>query len=285
MNRVPGVDFRLPTEHELDALEAFQRSLGRQANINLAALTFDDPVVEHGRALFNASPARDGGTRGCGGCHTNGGTNNGARATGANLLPEAPACILGFKAPGDGGFGGAILDVARRLLCDGKGPNDTVTFRGDQTFDVPPVIEAADTPPFFHNNSVETLEGAVAFYTTDTFNDSIAGAGRAFVLTQEDIDDIGAFLRTLNALENIRSSNAYAERSIDSSELQPADELFALAIADTTDAIEVLTQGPFSLYPDAVQLLRQAKAAIAAEDIELAILLQEEARDQMATTN
>ncbi|MHC4458530.1 MAG: hypothetical protein ACYS0I_15880, partial [Planctomycetota bacterium] len=30
LNRVPGIDFRLPTQEELDALEAFQFSLGRQ---------------------------------------------------------------------------------------------------------------------------------------------------------------------------------------------------------------------------------------------------------------
>src|SRR5438046_9970175 len=35
LNRVPGVDFRLPTEEELDALEAFQLSLGRQQDLAL----------------------------------------------------------------------------------------------------------------------------------------------------------------------------------------------------------------------------------------------------------
>src|SRR5438093_533858 len=31
LNRIPGVDFRLPTDEELDALEAFQLSLGRRS--------------------------------------------------------------------------------------------------------------------------------------------------------------------------------------------------------------------------------------------------------------
>ena len=35
LNRIPGVDFRLPTEDELDALEAFQLSSGRRSNITL----------------------------------------------------------------------------------------------------------------------------------------------------------------------------------------------------------------------------------------------------------
>ena len=34
-NRIAGVDFRLPTEDELDALEAFQLSLGRKQEIEL----------------------------------------------------------------------------------------------------------------------------------------------------------------------------------------------------------------------------------------------------------
>ncbi len=42
LNRIPGKDFRLPTEAELDALEAFQLSLGRQTEINLATMNFAD---------------------------------------------------------------------------------------------------------------------------------------------------------------------------------------------------------------------------------------------------
>ena len=37
LNRVAGVDFRLPTDDELDALEAFQLTLGRQAGPRAAA--------------------------------------------------------------------------------------------------------------------------------------------------------------------------------------------------------------------------------------------------------
>jgi cytochrome c peroxidase len=261
LGRVEGVDFRLPTDFELDAMEAFQLSLGRQEDIDLAALVFNDETVEQGRALFFSSPSR-GGTRSCNGCHTNAGTSDNQRDTGVALLPSAPACAAGFKAPGDGGQGLAPVDtIARRVLC-GKGPNggpqSTVTFRGDGTFNIPPLIEAADTAPFFHNNAVATLEGAVAFYTSDTFNDSPAGNGNAFVLDQGEVNAIGALLRALNALENIRSSNAYAARAIDA-EPVPAEELVELAIAETTDAIEVLTEGPVDLYPDAVALLREAR--------------------------
>jgi cytochrome c peroxidase len=280
LNRVPGVDFRLPTSEELDAMVAFQLSLGRQEDPNLAALNFSDQTVQLGRDLFLTSTARDGNPRGCGGCHTNGGTNDQQRDTGVAKLPNAPACRLavGKGIPGDGGKG--LLPVntmTRRGLCN-KGAKSAIVFRGDGTFNVPPVIEAADTPPFFHNNAVETLEGAVAFYTTDTFNDSVAGAGRAFVLDQDEINAIGAFLRAVNALENIRSSNAYAQRSIDPDELAPAQQLVELAHAETTDAIEVLTKGPMKLYPAAVALLKEARKAFNRHDIEEAIALQEDAR-------
>jgi hypothetical protein len=134
------------------------------------------------------------------------------------------------------------------------------------TMNTPPLIEAADTPPFFHNNSAATLEDAVAFYTSDTFHASpgAAGGGGAFVLSEDEINQIAAFLRALNALENIRSSNAYDQRATlagDPITEAPADELVDLAIAETTDAIEVLTKGPVRLFTGrlAVQLLKEAR--------------------------
>jgi cytochrome c peroxidase len=111
LNRVEGVDFRLPTEDELDALEAFQLSLGRQEDINLAALALTDDTVARGKDLFFASPIRPGGTRSCNGCHTNGGTNDGQRDTGVALLPSAPACGPGLTAPGVGGQGAGPVET------------------------------------------------------------------------------------------------------------------------------------------------------------------------------
>jgi cytochrome c peroxidase len=287
-------DFRLPTSEELDAMLAFQLSLGRQADIDLAALpAFNDATVELGRELFddNVAPARGGGTRRCSGCHENAGTNDEPRDTGVAKLPTAPACQFGFKVPGDGGLGRAAAPatITTKELC-GKGPNKVVTFLGDGTFNVPPAIEAADTPPFFHNNAVATLEGAVAFYTSDTFNESPAGDGRAFVLDQTEINAIAAFLRALNAMENVRSSNAFLQRALEPAELAPASELIEWANAETTDAIEVLTEGPIKLWPDAVALLKEAQVlerqAMAqdppnADLLEDAIAYKEAAHDQM----
>ena len=307
LNRVPGVDFRLPTDSELAALEAFQRSLGRQQEINIdpadpAALIFTDAFVEDGKFLFHNAPSRNGNGRSCDACHNNAGANNASGvnrnfATGTMFLTNAPGCLLGFIAPGDGGFGvEPVSDMSRVDLCGEDAPTDgpkaTVRFQGDLTTNTPSLIEAADTPPFFHNNSAATIEDAVAFYTSDTFNNSRAGAGNAFVLTDEETNQIAALLRALNALENIRSSNAYDQRAVDPTELAPADELVELAIAETTDAIEVLTEGPVELFAGtgAVQQLEQAREferqaleqdPPSTDLLEDAIALKEMARDEM----
>lgn len=305
LNRVEGVDFRLPTDDELDALEAFQLSLGRQEEVNIDPATsdplvFTDEFVEDGKFLFDSAPSRNDNGRQCDACHKNAGANNAAGinrnfATGTMFLTNAPGCLLGFKAPGDGGFGvEPQTDLNRFDLCgDGPddGPNATVRFQGDLTMNTPSLIEAADTPPFFHNNSAVTIEEAVAFYTTDTFNDSPAGGGNAFVLTDEEINQIAALLRALNALENIRSSIVYSAQALQ----QPperAEESVELALIEGTDAIEVLTDGPVELFADtatislleeAQALVRQALAEGLPNDdlLNEAIELKESARDEM----
>jgi hypothetical protein len=114
------------------------------------------------------------------------------------------------------------------------------------------LIEAADTPPFFHNNSARTIEDAVRFYTTATFS-----ADDPFQLTSAQIDQLGAFLRALNALENIRSSNAYSKQARTERPMR-ARQTVALVIPETKDAIKVLTDGPLSLFPKAVKRLEEA---------------------------
>jgi cytochrome c peroxidase len=305
LNRVEGVDFRLPTEDELDALEAFQLSLGRQEEVNIDpatsdALVFTDDFVEDGKLLFDNAPSRNGNGRGCDACHKNAGANNAAGinrnfGTGAMFVTNAPGCLLGFVGPGDGGFGvEPVPDMSRRDLC-GTGPSGgtkaIVQFQGNLTMNTPSLIEAADTPPFFHNNSAATIEEAVTFYTSDTFNDSAAGNGNAFVLTDEEINKIAALLRALNALENIRSSIAYNQQALQQTP-ERAEESVELALIEGTDAIEVLTDGPIELFAETntVSLLEQAQAleqqalaeGLPNDDLlNDAIELKETARDEM----
>jgi hypothetical protein len=115
---------------------------------------------------------------------------------------------------------------------------------------VPPLIEAADSGPFFHNNSVETIEDAVRFYTKTTFS------ATPFLLNGDQINQVAAFLRALNALENIRSSNLYSEQA--QREVQKlARQTVRLVVAETEDALQVLTDGPLDLSPNAVDLLEE----------------------------
>ena len=149
LSRVPGVDFRLPTDAELDALEAFQLSLGRQSDLQLP-LPLKGTLAKRGQEIF-----LDNALGKCNICHSNAGAN--ARA--------------GRRQPGQ-----RELQHRRRGPARPAGtPERQSWFRpmtawarpGDGTFNTPPLVEAADTAPFFHNNSVATLEAAVGFYDGD----------------------------------------------------------------------------------------------------------------------
>jgi hypothetical protein len=241
LNRVEGVDFRLPTDRELDAIEAFMLSLGRQEDIDLAALTFTEDVVQAGKLLFNG----EGINRSCSACHANAGAT---RSDGVNAnFDQRTGRLRPKSAPPDGGFG-------QELVAGVEG-------FGDGTMNTPSLIEAADTAPFFHNNAARTLEDAIRFYTTRTFGDSPAGrlGGLGpFELSRKQIVAIGALLRTLNAMENVRFGNVIAKQAQGADLQSDAVQRIREVIAETQDAIEVLTRGPLKLYRDAVKRLTLA---------------------------
>jgi mono/diheme cytochrome c family protein len=229
-DRIAGVDFRLPTADELDALEAFQLSLGRQQDLSLP-LPLRSTRALRGQAIFN-----DLTTGKCAACHLNAGANanpallgpgvgNRNFNTGVENLPDQPADLTGELVPPDDGFG----------------------TPGDGEFNIPPVVEAADTEPFFHNNSVATLEGAIAFYNGEAFNNSPAGqliaqaSGSGINIDAAQVDAVAAFLRVLNALENIRGSIVALERVAATPALnERIARRLSGAHADIHDAVRVL---------------------------------------------
>src|SRR5262245_46979587 len=77
-NRVAGVDFRMPTEEELDALEAFMLSLGRQEDLTLP-LPLNDERVQRGQTTF-----MDNNVARCNVCHFNAGANANPAVFGPN---------------------------------------------------------------------------------------------------------------------------------------------------------------------------------------------------------
>ncbi len=248
LNRIPGVDFRLPTEEELDAMEAFQLSLGRQAELSLP-LPLKGDVAKRGQAIF-----LDNSLGKCNICHENAGANAnlaGARVgnfnfdTGVENLPDQPGRLVNPNIPRDDGFGRP----------------------GDGTFNTPSLIEAADTGAFFHNNSVETIEGAVAFYNGDAFKNSPAGQFLANLdpnriaikLDATQVVAVAAFLRVINALENIRQSQELLDNSFSkySPDGRHRKQVIDQAVEEIADAIMVLEGG--GLHPEAVTHLKEAR--------------------------
>jgi len=246
-NRVAGVDFRLPTDDELDALEAFQLSLGRQQDLTLP-LPLRGVIPSRGQQIFLDNTLGK-----CNACHFNAGANGnpaifGAGAgnlnfnTGVEALPDQPADLAGELNPPDDGFG----------------------VPGNGEFNTPPLVEAGDTGPFFHNNSVETIEAAVAFYNGDAFNNSPAGVlltgatGSGINLDATQVVAVAAFLRVLNALDNIDLSVARLQQTAAGRHFFSADDL-RIVLADMDDAITDLAGG--GLHPEAVRHLAAARTA------------------------
>jgi mono/diheme cytochrome c family protein len=235
LDRLPNLDFRLPTDEELDALEAFQLSLGRQTDAELP-LPLRNIVASRGQEIF-----LDRSLGKCNLCHQNAGSNSnfGSSAlgnisfnTGVEVLEDQAARLGDEEFPSDDGFG----------------------TPGDGSFNTPPLIEAADTGPFFHNNSVETIEGAVAFYNDDAFNSSPAGSQIGGIrLGAAQVVAVAAFLRVLNAIENIDSAIDLLTRD--------AAETIQRSAFEIDDAIRVLQGG--GLHADAVADLQSANSLVA----------------------
>ena len=249
LNRVAGVDFRLPTDEELNALEAFQLSLGRQQDLSLP-LPLKGDIERRGQEIF-----LDRALGKCNACHFNAGANadpaifgpgagNLRFNTGVEALPDQPADLTTEKNPADDGFGNP----------------------GNGEFNTPPLVESADTGPFFHNNAIETIEGAVAFYNGDAFTRSPAGqllvgaTGSAINLDATQVVAVAAFLRVINALENLRAAAALLETASAYANGHARQRvLIDRAGFELQDALGVIRGG--GLNPAAVGELRAALAA------------------------
>ncbi len=167
--RIEGQDFRLPTEPELDALEAFMLSLESPADgkfklsgprsilstpVDPKAQDTSRPEVR-GRDLFLS--------KGCTSCHVGTVFSGGNRNTDVEQL-------ISFGLVGDNG--------------DGSGRFQT------------PGLFGLRKRAFFHNNAVVGLRNAVAFYVSTAFKDSPTG-GQVADMSETEIDDITAFLEAI----------------------------------------------------------------------------------------
>jgi len=192
----------------------------------------------------------------CNLCHLNAGASS-FFTPGINLnfntaverLPDQPARLV-QNFPCDGGLG-------KEFNPDCGVGGDGTGF-GDGTFNTPSLVEAADTGPFFHNNTITTIEGAVDFYNSEMFNNTSLVNG--INLEPTEVQSVAAFLRVLNALENIRSSVEADERAIrilNSDYAERIDPLLKFSHAEIGDAIKDLL--PAHLHVEAAQHLKAAR--------------------------
>lgn len=249
-------DFRLPTQEELRVSNEYMLTVGRTQDITIANVSLNNTDAETGRVAFQRQTAF------CNGCHFNAGANafftggNSNFDTRAEFLPNPAQGFNGINFPLDGGFGGQGLANPNND-CDGDGVNDCF---GDLKQNTPPLIEAADTAPFFHNNAAATLEDSIDFYRGAPFFDPNAVPANprtaASDLTVAEVDQVGAFLRVLNASFNYQLAIQRAEASFDLSQgnagfnpkdpniLGTSNKILSLAIDEVNDALDVLTSGP-----------------------------------------
>lgn len=149
-------------------------------------------------------------------------------------------------APHDGGFGATGTDAQGGI--------------GTGRFNVPPLVEAADTGPFFHNNAITTIEDAVGFYATDVFfNSPGAEFSGPIFFTPDQVDDVAAFLRVVNAAENIRQTRKRT-LFVQQNRSSGNTAILRVAIKDLQDAIDDLE--PKALNPAAVHALKTAKLTL-----------------------
>ncbi|WP_437737596.1 hypothetical protein [Sorangium sp. So ce1335] len=272
LSRQPGVSFRLPTADELDLALAFQMSVGRTNELDLTQVNLFDPLASDGRQAF-LDPQRGR----CNVCHGNAGANHQDSGLNRNLdtgTRKAPAgSTVGVF---DGGFGGLGQSAPNIDVLDLGFPHGY----GDGTFNTPPLIEAADTPPFFHTNAFgNTIEDGISFYTfPGFFPNSPAGQelearfGTPIVFSAVDVVNIGRFLRVLNAAFNLdiakqrlQASQTLVNQFHDTrSDIQL--RLMELAEVEIDDALEVLAVPPGNVPLHAISQnhLQTAKGEIAA---------------------
>ncbi len=149
--------------------------------------------------------------------------------------------------PKDGGFG-------QTANADG-------TF-GNRTFNTASVVEAADTPPFFHNNVVDTLEERrEILHRAGVRPGGIPGTRFNFNQTQRN--QIADFMRGVNTLQNIDVARRELEEILANSSNPPREQDTRLqtAFEETQDGIEVLSEE--GMFPAARTHLVSARNLIA----------------------
>jgi hypothetical protein len=243
--------------------EALQLSLGRQEEFDdFNTIKLTHPAAERGRLNYLGIGLPDQSLN-CNACHFNGG---------ANTNPFFDFSPFGVTpTSGDGTVGEANRSFAPRVeelkdqLGDIIDPENNSIDDGfghlTNLFNVPVVIEAADTGPFFHGNQIETVEAMVAFYSSQRHLRDGEVLPAIVPLNGAQVANISALLRVLNADENARSAIVLLEKALKLRKVAAQRVNLKLAITEIEDALEVLEGGRLH-YDDAVPLFKYANSAI-----------------------
>lgn len=280
LDRQAGIDFRLPDEHELDAIEAFMLSLGRQQPAeDISLFTLTDERAERGRLNYMGEGMAGGIP--CNACHFNGGANTDPDFDfPATVTPAAFEQSNRSFAP----RGEELLDQHADLVDAANNPFDDGFGLGTNLFNVPPVIEAADTGPFFHNNSVGTVEGMVSFYATQRHLRNGEVLPPIVGLNGAQVVNVAAFIRVLNADENARSAIGLINNAKQLNRKKDRMVNISIAGSEIEDAMEVLRGGNLH-YSDAIPMLSRALHKLKKNKLRKAAELLQQARGAMIVRN
>jgi hypothetical protein len=341
-------DFRFPTEEELDALEAFQLSLGRQTDHeDLNTIQLFDPVAERGRLNFmgfnvhDTTPDDGRPPLNCNSCHFNGGAKTNP------TFPFPPAITPNHDLADLAAHGGSIpshnrsfgpaverlADQAGDIIvqsiddpsiagncfsqnlgaipllptdvpgvpspgCSAKPFDDGFDFAFDDPFrnrrivrdrfNAQPVIEAMDTPPFFHGHQIDTVEGSVLFFAANRLLRNGEFLPAIVPLNGAQVINVARFLRVMGADFNAKS----AITLLDKARLFPSHQTSArqtnvsLAKKEIEDALDLIR--PVNLHiTDAEPLFKEAlqivscASAVYTSSLVAAIGLLRRAQDAM----
>ena len=280
LNRKTGVDFRLATEHELDAIEAYMLSLGRQQEAkDITSYVMKNEKAERGRLNYMGVGMANGVP--CNACHFNGGANTDPNFDfPPGISPAAFEQTNRSFAPRVE----ELLDQPGDVLADGELPFDDGFGHGTNLFNVPSVIEAADTGPFFHSNQVDIVEAMISFYTSQRVLRNGEVLPAIVGLNGAQVANVGAFVRVLNADENARSATTLIEQAEGLNKTKDKKVNLYIAKAEIEDAIEVLKGGRLH-FADAIPLFEQASHHVQSKKLIEAIEKLQQARDAMISHN
>lgn len=175
INRVSGVDFRLPTADERAAMDVFQQSRNVPADENFNLDLFATTTAQKaGRAAFFGSAK-------CSKCHS------------GPVLADTDGSIPGK--PGNANFATGVDNLAINVAVDLVPAEQS----GLREFNTPALFNVKNHAPFFHNGAVATVHQAVEFYSTSAFLNSPGAAeiGGLTFTNAAEVDNIAAFLEGL----------------------------------------------------------------------------------------